>query len=220
VKPDDFRRLVAAGLNSDQVALVMEMFDERDETRKAGQRARWRKHQENKKNANVSQREQTLANVPREGVARVEDKSLPQKIEPQTENKKDALRDVEEFKAELSSHLSPEQLAGIIKLRRQKHAVINGHAARLFVGAVGRCGISLSEAADKCIERNWLSIEPGWLSKGQTRAPPSVQRSSPAQHFRDFASELNGQERDDRGVSRDWHDAAGVPIRTIEHHRG
>lgn len=99
MSPDDFRRLVAAGLSNEQIAIVMEMFDEREEVRKASQRARWRKHQENKKNANVSQREQTLANVPRGGVTRVEDKTSNSEIEPQEENKKRerALASFDEF---------------------------------------------------------------------------------------------------------------------------
>lgn len=89
MSPDDFRRLVSAGLSTDQIAIVMEMFAERDEARKASQRARWRKHQENKKNANVSKRELTIANVPRGGDARVEDKTSNLGIEPQKEERKE-----------------------------------------------------------------------------------------------------------------------------------
>lgn len=43
MKPADYRRLVAAGMTPDQIALVMEMFDASDEERKAGQRARNRR---------------------------------------------------------------------------------------------------------------------------------------------------------------------------------
>ncbi len=83
----DYRRLVTLGLTPDQVAGVMEMFDEKDEVRKAGQRARWNKHQKNKRNANVSQRELTTVNIPREGVTRVEDKTSSLEIEPKEESK-------------------------------------------------------------------------------------------------------------------------------------
>lgn len=92
---DDFRRLVAAGLSTDQIAVVMDMMAARDaerveadEKRKADQRARWRKWKHGKDTANVSQREQTLANNSREGVTRVEDKTSNSEIEPQEENKK------------------------------------------------------------------------------------------------------------------------------------
>ena len=64
---EDFRRLAGAGLTTEQIAIVMEIIDAKEADRKASQRARWRKHMENKKNANVSKREQTLANVPPRG---------------------------------------------------------------------------------------------------------------------------------------------------------
>jgi len=86
MSPDDFRRLTAAGLSNEQIAVVMEIMAAGDEDRKAKQRARWAKHQINKKNTNVSQREQTLANVPHASVTRVEVKPLPQ-IEEQKESK-------------------------------------------------------------------------------------------------------------------------------------
>jgi len=108
------------------------------------------------------------------GDARVEDKTLPLENNKQNqENKKDALRDVEEFKAVLSPHVNADQLASLLKVRRQRRGVINGHAARLFLGAVERCGISVSEAADKCISRGWLSIEPDWIKPSVRGSPPA-----------------------------------------------
>ena len=96
----DFRRLSTAGLTTEQIAIVMDMFDERDEKRKADQRARWHRHQENKRTANVSQREQVLANVPRGGDARVEDKTSNLEIEPQKEERNAQKREFASFWAE------------------------------------------------------------------------------------------------------------------------
>lgn len=79
MNPDDFRRLVAAGLTTDQIAVVMEMMDreatkvaEAEEARREKGRERWHKW-DAKRKANVSKREQTLANNSCEGVARGED---------------------------------------------------------------------------------------------------------------------------------------------------
>ena len=66
--PDDFRQLVAAGLTSDQIAIVMEMMsrvssanEAAEETRKAQGRERWHRWNDKRK-TNVSKHEQTLAN--------------------------------------------------------------------------------------------------------------------------------------------------------------
>lgn len=76
---ETFRKLAALGLTTEQIAGVLELMDEaaaeadaRDEARKADARERWHRWN-NKRKANVSKREQTLANNSREGMTRVED---------------------------------------------------------------------------------------------------------------------------------------------------
>ena len=86
MSPDVFRKLAALGLDHDQMAGVLEIMDaaakaaaDADEARKAKGRERWHRWQE-KRQSNVSQHEQTLANDSRASVTRVEDNLLTKKI--------------------------------------------------------------------------------------------------------------------------------------------
>lgn len=104
----------------------------------------------------------------------VEDKLLPKEIEPQKEQeeKKGAqARDVSDFRAEFPD-LDTPRLEALIKHRRSKRAQITGHAARLFRSAAAECGLSLSQAVDTCIDRNWITLKPDWLNKPQARGSP------------------------------------------------
>lgn len=149
MNPDDFRRLVAAGLNTDQIATVMEMFSERDEARKASQRARWQKHQDNKKlaAANVSQRELTLANVPQAGDARVEDITSNSEIEPQKEEKKESAlsREFASFWTEFPNKVGkPKAQASFVAARKRASFDAIMHGLRRYI-------------ASKPAERAWLN---------------------------------------------------------------
>ena len=174
MKPADYRRLVAAALNPEQIAVVMELLDEQDEARKAGQRARWRKHQQTKNNTNVSQRELTVANVPREGVTRVEDKTSNLDIEPQKKEQKERnalTRDFEDWYA------------------GYPHKVQRGAAERAFPKALSlaslaelKAGVARyiqSKPADRAWQNpsTWLNGK-GWLDKPANVVP--MARGSPA----------------------------------------
>lgn len=205
MRPADYRRLVALGLTPEQVAGVMEIMDSDDEERRAKGRARWRKHQENKNNTNVSQHEQTLANVPHASATRVEDKPLPQKIEPQESKKEQGAqaRDFSGFKAELAA-LDPERLASLIKHRRAKRAQLSAHAARLFIRDAVACGLSLAEATDTCISRNWITVKPEFLTP-RSRGQPPPQKSGVHAVFgaldREFGAKIDiRSEHGDGGV--------------------
>lgn len=154
MSPDEFRRLVAAGLSNEQIAIVMEMFDEREEVRKASQRARWRKHQENKKNANVSQREQTLANVPRGGVTRVEDKTSNSEIEPQKKEGDAQMRDALEAYSAMAERTGLAVPRVVTAARRARlQAVIREHGLPTFLEAVSKVGSSSFCRGEN--ERGW-----------------------------------------------------------------
>ena len=64
--------------------------------------------------------------------------------------------------------------------------------------------------------RNWVRTAAERLLP-RNRAGPGG-KPSPIDHFRNLASELNGQDRDDAGATGDRHDAPGLPVRSIEHH--
>jgi len=95
--PDDFRRLVSAGLATEQIALVMEMMErdakshaDAEEARKSKGRDRVAKWRQERRNVTVTQ--QNVTELLTGGDARGEDKPLTQKIEPQESKKEEETR--------------------------------------------------------------------------------------------------------------------------------
>ena len=205
--PDDYRRLVAAGLNPEQVALVMEMMAaqeavhvEAEEARKAKGRdrvAKWRAQR------NVTEMQPNVTELlVRDRVAPVDDKQKP--IDTNT-SQNTTSKDHSEFRAVLAS-LDGDRLTAIIKHRKSKKAQITGHAARLFLKDVDACGLSLADAVDTCISRNWITVKPDWLNKPQARgSPPQQQAPQMADVFQFIVKNFSndpGSEHDDSRSAR------------------
>ena len=184
--PDDFRRLALAGLTTDQIALVMEIVQSAELSSRADAEAmieasrekgreRWRKWDE-KRRSNVGKHEQTLDGISkhsRGGDARVEVKTSNLDIEPQEKNK--TRGDAAGFVNALRALLDEERLDALVKHRRSRKAPVSAYAAELFIAAAKTCGISIAEATDHCIERNWLTVKPDWLAaKPQARGSPPL----------------------------------------------
>lgn len=178
MSPDDFRRLVSAGLSTDQIAVVMEMmaakeaaFAEVEEARKAKGRervAKWRADR------NVTDTSPKVSEpLTRDRVAPVSDKPKP--IDTTT-SQNTTSKDHSEFRGELAS-LDADRLTTFIKLRKSKKASITGYAAKLFLKDVAECGITLGEAVDLCIGRNWTTVKPEYLKGRQARGSPPQQPS-------------------------------------------
>jgi hypothetical protein len=187
MSPDEFLRLVATGLTSEQIAVVMDIIGRRDaaraeldERRKADQRERWRRWKENR-DANVSQRLQTPANDSRAGDARAEDKTSSTEKEPLKNNTRAA--DLAAFKAALSGGCDGERIEAFVKLRRAKRGQLTAHAARLFIADAEASGLSLPAAIDTCVSRNWVTVRPDWLQTQKARAGPVLVR------FKDTAAD-------------------------------
>lgn len=161
----DYRRLVSMGLTPEQVAGVMEMFDEKEDVRKAGQRARWRKHQENKRNTNVSERELTTANVPRGQVTRVEDKPLPSEV-VRKEEKKDTPQ------AALERVLSPELAEQVVAHRQRIRKPLTAYAAKLLAKQLETLPVPAAEAADAMIANGWQGVRPEYFLGRSGAGPP------------------------------------------------
>ncbi len=174
MKPADFRRLVAAGLSTEQVAVVMEMFEEREEVRKADQRARWRKWRSTKENANVSQRELTAANNSRAGATRVEDKPLTTEIEHKEVRKEDKKEASATPRSELERVLDSDHAGWVIDHRQRLRKPLTVRAANQLAGKLEKCP-EPNVAADLMVERGWLSVDPSWLTNGhQARGSPPL----------------------------------------------
>lgn len=210
IDASDLRRLAAAGLNTEQIALVMELMErdtralvEADEARKAKGRDRWHKWREGRA-ANVSPTDRNVSQQLVSKRAPVEDKPLPKIIEPKEVRKKETRSaDADAFKAELSD-LDPEHLTSLLEHRKRKRAAITGKAARMFRDDAAKCGLSLPEAVDICIRRNWIAIEPGWLPG--VREGPAAKAAIPteSQLFAALARKAadDHQRTDDFGSSR------------------
>lgn len=184
--PEMFRKLAALGLSHEQMAGVLEVFDEHaqqldgaEEERKAKGRERWRRW-DCKRKANVSQHEQTLANSSRASVARGLDNLQTKKIsgeEKKEERSAAAPRgDLADFRSELSSILDPERIEALVAVRRKKGATMTANTGRLLVAAIQRCNVPPAEVADEMALRNWTSVKPDWL---ESKSSPAQRSTSP-----------------------------------------
>lgn len=205
MSPDDFRRLVAAGMSTEQIAIVMEMIDAKDRVYAEAEEARKSKGRERvakwREQRNVTETSQNIT-VPlmRDRVAPVEDNSKTTDTDKVKKNTTAA--DLAAFKGVLAS-LDAVQVDGLISIRRKKRGSLTGYAAQLFVKDAANCKLTLSEAADVCIRRNWLTIEPDWLVSNQSRGSPPTKPISASQLALNRAQEgfRNAEsptERDDR----------------------
>lgn len=179
MSPDDFKRLVATGMTTDQIAIVMEMMDrdarayaEAEEARKAKGRdrvAKWRL--EHGRNVTVTEQNVTVR-LAGEG-ARVEDKTLTSEIEPQESKKEQNApkRDAEDFR-QVFRDLDADHLDALIKHRRFKRAPLTKRAAELFRRDVEACGITVADAVDTVISRNWITVRAEWLTDRRQQGPP------------------------------------------------
>lgn len=159
------------------------------------------KRRENDKDRQARKREKDLASrdvtlrhsdsiLTGGGVTRVEDKPLPQKKTEQEESKKDApAGDVLAFRAALSPFLDTERLDALAKHRRSKRAQLTGHAAKLFLRDAEACGLSVADAVDTCISRNWVTVKPEY-NIGQPRGSP-VPKPKPEKLANGFGRVLN-----------------------------
>lgn len=209
MSPDDFRRLVAAGLTTEQIAVVMEMMErdalavkEQEEARKAKGRKRWREWKErHDKAANVSQRLQTLANDSRVGVARVED-NLQTKNSTGEKKHTNSRAKADEFEA---------------WYRHYPHKVQRGAAERAFSKA--RSLASLDDliagvhryVASKPPDRQWQNPATWLNGKGWMDAPaavtPRANGPPPEPSKPRNAGELARRDLREMGLTRDATDS-------------
>jgi hypothetical protein len=152
----------------------------------------------------------------RDHVAQAEDKTLDTDT---TSSKNTSSKDLAEFKGALAS-LSADQISGLVKVRKAKKAPLTGYAANLLIKAANTCQIPLSEAADLCIERNWLTVKPDWLAKPSARGSPARQPANGTHHFHSLAEEPKDEpERAFRSDQGDWNDARSLSLIPIENYR-
>lgn len=234
MSPDVFRKLAALGLDHDQMAGVLEIMDaaakaaaDADEARKAKGRERWHRWQD-KRQSNVSQHEQTLANDSHASVTRVEDNLLTKKITGQEEKKERTasvtrVSDLDAFKAELAPSLDAERIEAIVKHRRAKRGQMTAHAARLFAKDAAACGLSLPDAVDTCISRNWITVKPEYFAdkanRSSTGPPRQNGRRTVMDAYHDIARE-QGWTNEPTDIPGNHDDAQRLPAERGGGHEG
>lgn len=187
--------LMAAGLEGDELMAIVRSIEAdtapKAKSANAERQARFRARQKaesvtNNVTSNVTETSQVTPLVC------VDAKLKTTQIEPV--KKTTPSRDVSDFKAALSD-LDADRLEALIKHRKSKKAQMTGHAARLFLKDVAACGISLADAVDTCISRNWITVKPDWLAKPAARGSPSGRPLSVNEIIRQRQAE--GQFRND-----------------------
>lgn len=187
--------LMAAGVEGDELmAIVRSIEADTMPKAKSGAAERQARYRAKKKGESVTNDvtrdvTETSQVTP---LTRVDDKLLTTQIEPV--KKTTPARDLADFREALSS-LDSDRLEAIIKHRKAKKAQMTGHAARLFLKDVAACGISLSDAVDTCISRNWITVKADWLAKPQARGSPGGKPQTAAELLKTRREQ--GQFRDD-----------------------
>ena len=130
----------------------------------------------------------------RGGDARGEDITSNSEISGQEEKTKTIAPKAREgdlvaFKDELSD-LDPERIEAIVKHRRSKRGQLTGLSARLFRQDAAACGLSLADAVDTCISRNWITVKPEYLTGRQQRATAPPKAKTIGQMFIDDAKRM------------------------------
>lgn len=189
---EEFKRLVSLGLTTDQIAAVMEIIAEREavyasenEARKAKGRERVAKWRE-ARNVTVTAPKVTEPLV-RERDTRVSDKLIISKID--IEDKKTAQQDHAEFRSVLKD-LDADRMSALIKHRKAKKAQMSALSARLFMKDAEACGLSIAEAVDTCISRNWITVKADWLAKPSNRGSPSPQQNGKPRNIAEASTQL------------------------------
>jgi hypothetical protein len=206
VKPDALRKLAAAGLSTEQIAVVMEIMDDDAEERRAKGRARWRKHQENKRNANVSSLQATFTANSRAGDARVEDKTSNQEIEPQ-EKKETPL-------SRLRAVLDEERARAVIDHRQRLRKALTERAAKMLAAELAKFP-DPNAAADRMILKGWQTIDvawpEAWPGAAQPRAGPQPKSRGVGGVFDDLVETM------ENGRQNEGAEAAGATVLRIPH---
>jgi hypothetical protein len=198
--PEMFRKLSALGLSNDQMAGVLEIFENDAATRKEKARSRVQKWRDNRK-GNVTERYETSRNAT-DDLTRGDVKQ--NNLETPNVSKKEisapkALSEVAAFKAELTFILDEDRIAALCSIRKQKKAGFSASAGRGLAKKLSQFP-NIKAVVDEMIVRGWVGIEPSWLNGRNLGTPAPKPKSEFMQHQDDVQRELDkalGRKRDD-----------------------
>lgn len=197
------KHMLYAGMDEDTIVAAIAEMEANTAPKRTARQERNKRYYESKKASenHLKASEQDVLDGSDGGktpLACVDDKPNKTQIDPV---KKTPSRDVADFKAELAD-LDADRLEALIKHRKAKKAQMTGHAARLFKRDADACGLTLAEATDTCISRNWITVKADWLSNAARGSPSSSKPSSAAQILLNRRNELRSQADDERSPSR------------------
>lgn len=166
-----FRKLTLLGLSQEQMAGVLEVFNEveaADEHRRSMQRERWHRWRE-KKSLTLDKRELTLANDSRAPAGGL-DNLLKEEITGQKKKKekKDKPSQMAVVRSELLLVLDEDHADALIEHRKGMRHALTPRAASLIAKKLDACP-DANEAVDAMIANGWRGIEAAWLRKGGQR---------------------------------------------------
>jgi hypothetical protein len=176
MSPDDFRRLVSAGLTTDQIALVMEMMERDAAATAAAEEARKSKARDRVQRWRDRNVTRTSPKVTERLVTPVEVKTSSSVIEPQ---KKDISP-----QAELASVLTSERAEAVVAHRKRIGKPMTTHAAKLLGAKFAKCP-DPNAAADAMVSNGWQGFEPEWMDRNQPRGSPPQKKTNLAEFIRD-----------------------------------
>lgn len=179
------RKMQAAGAPMEAILIAVEAVEAaknelegEKEKNRAAVRERVRKHRENKAKpeCNVTETLPSRYGNHTRAHTRVED-NLQTKIhtgDKDTQTRKSASvgkSDLEEFRSVLAEFTDADRIEAFVKHRRTKRAAFTAHAAKLFIRDARSAGLTVPEAIDTAISRNWITVKADWLTpKGGQRA--------------------------------------------------
>lgn len=210
-------KLATLGLDAERAEAVATMLSEVESATRSEAEAVVEKSREKtrvrvqnwriRQGGNVTERYETLRNGSREPT-RVEDNLQTKNSTGQKENKKNTrASDEAAFRADLSTDLPAELLDGVVKLRREKRGQVTALSARLFRDDAAACGMSVSDAAQACVSRNWITVKPEYFRDRQHRGQGPPRNGK--RNFADVALDrMNGNGSE--GVFGDHGDAQRV----------
>lgn len=196
------RAMAEAGATPEAIAIAVEAVEavqSKDAERRA-KRAE-QKRQERDRRATVARPESDTPSPKKETSPTPPKEKTTPSISEANASSSTPRGDLAEFRAELAADLSPGLLSELEKHRAKKKAPMTGHAARLFRRDVDACGISLPEAVNTCISRNWITVKPDWIAPKPDYRNQSGGKRTSSQAAADLLQELEDGRQTPRGQS-------------------
>lgn len=211
IKPEVLDAMVAAGCTAQQIAAAVKA--DQSGSSGAARQARYRA----KKASQSDERNVTTVTVTGEVSPKEIPPTPPKEITPSQSETNVSSKTP---RAALETVLDAARAGDVIEMRQRIRKPLTRRAAELLAGQLAQWH-DPNEAADAMVLNAWQGFKPEYLKNQRARGSPAYSRPERPDHFANFTQELiDGQDRDDRSDGSNRDDAQGVPVLTIDYHRG